>query len=332
MATPLFRQGASPNAKLFFYAVASVCLIAVDSRVRTLEPLRQGLSVALYPLQQAMLLPRAGWDSISTWFEDQGDLSRRVGTLERQASQAAILSQQYQGVSSENEQLRQLLNLRQRQEFKTMAADILYETREPITRKVVIDRGQLHNLTTGLPVMDSQGLLGQLVRVFPLVSEVNLIVDKDQATPVQVARNGLRAVAYGGVEGGLLEIRYMAGNADIAVGDELYTSGLDGVYPANLPVAKVLQINRSTTLGFAKIICQPLAGVTRNRHVSVITSKPALPPAPDALLLDDKKKGKKKPAANLPPTPAPSAVVPSISAPNPTPAITPATAPVRSTP
>ena len=294
MATPLFRQGASPNAKLFFYAVACVCLIAVDSRVRALEPLRQMVSVALFPIQQAMLLPRAGAQYLSTWLQDQGDLAARTEQLERNASTAAITAQQYQGVKAENAQLRQLLALRERQDVTTMAADILYETREPITRKVVVDRGSYHGITTGMPVMDAQGLLGQAVRVFAFTSEENLIVDKDQATPVQVSRNGLRAVAYGGVEGGMLEIKFMAGNADIKEGDELYTSGIDGVYPANLPVAKVLRIERSTALGFARIVCQPIAGVTRNRHVALITSKQVLPPPMPAPLIDDKKRGKRK--------------------------------------
>jgi rod shape-determining protein MreC len=295
MATPLFRQGATPNAKLFVSAIACVCLIAIDSRVRMLEPLRQSLSVALFPVQQAMLVPRTVFEFLSTWVEDQGDLARRVEALERSASKAAILAQQFQGVSSENIQLRQLLSLRQHPGITTLAADILYETREPITRKVVIDRGAYHSVIAGMPLMDAQGLLGQVVRVFPLTSEVNLIVDKDQATPIQIARNGLRAIAYGGVEGGMLEIKFMAGNADIKEGDELYTSGIDGIYPPNLAVAKVIKIERSTSLGFARIVCQPMAGVTRNRHVTIITSKQLIPPPVDILSPDDKKRVKRKP-------------------------------------
>jgi rod shape-determining protein MreC len=142
--------------------------------------------------------------------------------------------------------------------------------------------------------------LGQVVRVFPLTSEVNLIVDKDQATPVQIARNGLRAVAYGGVEGGMLEIKFMAGNADIKEGDELYTSGIDGIYPPNLAVAKVIRIERSTSIGFARIVCQPMAGVTRNRHVALITSKQIIPAPIDALSSDEKKRSKRKLTAQTP--------------------------------
>ena len=294
MATPLFRQGATPNTKLYLYAVASLCLIAVDSRVRVLEPTRQAISVALYPIQQSMLLPRAVLQSGGQWIEDQADLSRRAAALEKSATTAALQTQQLQGALAENTQLRQLLALRSRSDITTMAADILYETREPVTRKVVIDRGETHQVTAGMPVMDANGLMGQVVRVFPLVSEVNLIIDKDQATPVQVARNGLRAIAYGGVEGGLLEIRFMAANADIKEGDELYSSGIDGIYPPNLAVAKVISIERSTAQGFARIVCAPAAGVSKNRHVALITSKPVIPPPPVLEAPDDKKRPKRK--------------------------------------
>jgi rod shape-determining protein MreC len=245
-----------------------------------------------------MLMPRAINDTVATWLENQDDLTTRVSNSERDAIAMANRSQQYLGLKAENEQLRQLLALRARPALSTLAADILYETREPVVRKVIIDRGTFHNIAAGMPVMDSQGLLGQATRVFPLVAEVNLIIDKDQATPVQVIRNGLRAVAYGGIEGGMLELRFMAGNADIKEGDVLHTSGIDGVYPADLPVAKVLKIDRSSAFGFARIICEPLAGVTRNRNVAIITSKPVLPPPPDAPILDKKPgKSKDKPTA-----------------------------------
>ncbi len=295
MATPLFRQGARPSAKLFLYSVACVCLIAIDSRVKLLEPVRAFVSLVLYPVQQLMLLPRALSDDASTWVENQDDLSKRVQASEHAAAIMANRSQQYLGLKAENAQLRQLLALRARQDLNTIAADILYETHEPIVRKVIVDRGTYHNIVPGMPVMDSQGLLGQVTRVFPLIAEVNLIIDKDQATPVQIVRNGLRALAYGGIEGGMLELRFMAGNADIKEGDELHTSGIDGVYPADLPVAKVLKIDRSSAFGFARIICEPLAGVMRNRQVAIVTSKPLIPAAPE---ITEKKGNKQKDKAN----------------------------------
>ncbi len=279
MATPLFRQGAKPSAKIFIYSIVCLCLITIDSRVQSLSVIRQTIGMALYPFQQAMLVPESALHYVTNWTEDKNKLSKRADQLAWEANLMAKRSQQYLGVQAENQQLRQLLALRSRPDLTTIAADILYETREPTTRKLIIDRGSIHGVNAGMPIMDAQGLLGQITRVSPLVAEINLIIDKDQATPVQAIRNGLRAVAYGGIAGGLLELRFMAGNADIKEGDELYTSGIDGVYPANLPVAKVLKIDRSSAFGFARVICQPLAGVMHHRQVAVVTNKPDLPAA-----------------------------------------------------
>lgn len=280
MATPLFRQGARPSVKIFIYSIACLCLIVIDSRVQSLNVIRQTIATVLYPFQQTMLIPESVLDDVTNWTEDKKKLSKRADQLALEANVMAKRSQQYLGVQAENQQLRQLLALRSRPDLTTIAADILYETREPTTRKLIIDRGSIHGVNAGMPIMDAQGLLGQITRVSPLVAEVNLIIDKDQATPVHAIRNGLRAVAYGGIAGGLLELRFMAGNADIKEGDELYTSGIDGVYPADLPVAKVLKIDRSSAFGFARVICQPLAGVTHHRQVAVVTNKPNLPSLP----------------------------------------------------
>jgi rod shape-determining protein MreC len=280
MATPLFRQGARPSAKIFIYSVVCLCLIVIDSRIQSLSIIRQAIATVLYPFQQTMLVPEAIFYYVTNWTEDKNKLSKRADLLAWEANLMAKRSQQYLGVQAENQQLRQLLALRSRPDLTTIAADILYETREPTTRKLMIDRGSIHGVHPGMPIMDAQGLLGQITRVSPLVAEVNLIIDKDQATPVHAIRNGLRAVAYGGIAGDLLELRFMAGNADIKEGDEFYTSGIDGVYPANLPVAKVLKIDRSSAFGFARVICQPLAGVMHHRQVAVVTNKPDLPTLP----------------------------------------------------
>jgi rod shape-determining protein MreC len=138
-------------------------------------------------------------------------------------------------------------------------------------------------------------VVGQVTRVFPFSSEVTLLTDKDQAIPVQVLRSGLRSVAYGGGQSGLLDLRFMASNADIQNGDMLVTSGIDGVYPAGLAVAKVTRIESKSTDAFAHILCQPAAGVDRNRQLLILLSEakvaPRLPPEETR---DHKEKGTKK--------------------------------------
>ena len=126
-----------------------------------------------------------------------------------------------------------------------------------------------------------------------MVSEVTLLIDKDQAIPVQVVRNGLRAVAFGSGSAGTLELRFMAANAEIQTGDQLVTSGIDGTYPAGLPVATVVRIERDAVAAFARIVCQPSAGIEHNRYLLALTAEAKLAPYPgDAV--QPERKGKSK--------------------------------------
>jgi rod shape-determining protein MreC len=118
--------------------------------------------------------------------------------------------------------------------------------------------------------------------VFPFTSEVTLLTDKEQAIPVQVLRNGLRSVAYGRGQSGLLDLRFVAPNADIQVGDVLVTSGLDGMYPAGLAVAKVTQVESVAQGAFGRVVCQPLAGIDRHRQLLVVMSDEPAQPRPPA--------------------------------------------------
>lgn len=163
--------------------------------------------------------------------------------------------------------------LRDRLETTAQAAEVVYDTADPFTRRVVLDRGQVGGVELGSPVMDEAGVLGQVTRVFPLVSEVTLLIDRDQAIPVLNVRTGVRGVAYGdpvaGHAGGM-ELRFMPANADIREEDLLTTSGVDGLYPPGLPVARVVRVERRADSAFARIYCAPLAQVQGARHVMVL--------------------------------------------------------------
>ena len=147
---------------------------------------------------------------------------------------------------------------------------MLYDAADPYTRKVIIDKGMAQGVDLGSPVLDESGVLGQVTRVHPLVSEVTLLVDRDLAIPVLNVRTGARSVAYGdpAVSGSGLELRFMGSNSDVQQGDLLTTSGVDGVYPAGLPVAKISRIERRAESAFAKIYCTPQALVTGARHAT----------------------------------------------------------------
>jgi len=157
---------------------------------------------------------------------------------------------------------------------------VLYAARDPFSRKIVIDRGSQQDVRPGQPVVDDRGLVGQVTRAYPWLSEVTLVTDKGQFVPVQNVRNGLRAVLSGTGSDGTLELRFIPLNADYQNGDQLVTSGIDGVYPPGLPVARVTNIERAADQIFARITGVPLAGVANHAHLLVVSGSRELPPRP----------------------------------------------------
>ena len=172
-------------------------------------------------------------------------------------------------------------------------AEIVYLERDIFKRKVYVDKGSQKNVIAGQVVMDDTGLVGQVTRVYPWLSEVTLITDKDHAVPIQVLRTGLRAVVFGSGNISNLELRYLPISSDIQVGDVLVTSGIDGIYPSNLPVAKVIQIERDPAYPFAKILCIPLAGVDQQRQLMIISDLQKLPELPAETMKTNETKSKK---------------------------------------
>ncbi len=277
---PLFKQGASARVKMTVFACISIALLLADSRVRTLQTVRKVAGTVLYPLQMAALIPRDAVYGVGDYFSSLSVLEKQVRELKRQQIASALLLQQAQQRMAENNQLRRLIDAREHLPVKSMLAEILYDARDVNSRKIILDRGTQQGLVLGLPVIDNQGVVGQVTRVFPFTSEVTLLTDKEQAIPVQLLRNGLRSVAYGRGKAGMLELRFTAPNADIQVGDIVVTSGLDGIYPAGLAVARVTQVENSAAGSFGGVICQPLGGISNNTQLLVLLSTPDMPPRP----------------------------------------------------
>ena len=273
---PFFKRGPAPLAQLSFYATLSLALLFIDSRFQTLELLRQGVSLFTHPVQQAAHAPvefvqnSAGYFSSLSRLEEENALLRR-----RQLSNAETILRTQQ-LEAENERLRKLLEVRERQKVHGRVAQIIYAARDPFSRRVIVDKGQQDQIAAGQPVVDDAGIIGQVTRVFPFVAEVTLITDKDQAVPVQILRTGQRSVVFG-VGDGRLELRYLPANADVQNGDTLVTSGLDGIFPRGLPVARVVHIERDTSYSFARIYCAPLAGVENFGEIMVLDPRAATP-------------------------------------------------------
>ncbi len=304
---PLFKQGASARAKVVFFALIALVLLVVDSRMRSLSFVRQVVATTLYPLQSAAMLPRDGLYFIGTYLSSVSTLERENNLLKQQQAVNAQQLQRSQLLLAENTQLRKLLGASAQLPVKSLMSEILYDARDVFTRKIILNHGTLHGVELGHPVIDDIGVVGQVTRVFPFTAEVTLLTDKDQAIPVQVVRNGLRSVAYGRGQSGLLDLRFIASNADMQKGDLLVTSGIDGVYPPGLAVAKVVNVESKSSDAFARIECQPLAGIDRNRQLLILlaAANTTARPAPDDLRDKKDKKLKKQPEA-----PAADAAVP----------------------
>lgn len=278
---PLFKQGASARAKMVFFSLLALILLAADSRVQSLAAIRQAVGTVLYPLQVAALMPRDAAYMVAGYFSSLSSLQRENQLLKQQRIANAQALQQVQQLEAENAQLRRLMNATARLPVKAVLSEILYDARDVFSRKIVLDRGSQHGVAPGQPVIDDAGVVGQVTRVFPFTSEVTLLTDKDQAIPVQVVRSGLRSIVYGQGHSGALDLRFMPANADIQNGDILVTSGIDGIYPAGLAVAKVVQVETRSSDAFARIVCEPLAGINRNRQLLILLAKTELPMDPE---------------------------------------------------
>ena len=282
---PFFKQGPSALSKLVFFSALSLFLMVADVRFRITQPVRAVLGTALYPVQWLALQPVRIVRGTSGYFMGLDQANSSSEQAAKKLALQSLRAGQVEQLMQENSRLRKILGLREQLATSVMAAEVLYDAADPYTRKIIIDKGLLQDVALGSPVLDESGVLGQVTRVHPLVSEVTLVIDRDLAIPVLNVRTGARSVAYGDAtqSGSGLELRFMGSNSDVQQGDLLTTSGVDGVYPPGLPVAKISKIERRAESAFAKIYCTPQALVTGARHVMVVKPVSAqIPPRPEA--------------------------------------------------
>ena len=267
---PFFRQGPSALTKLAFFSALALFLMVADTRFEFATPLRAAVATALLPVQRVLSVPVKAWQAASDYL---GGLTQALGNekaAQEKMAQQAEKAARAERLERENERLRALLELRPALQVRSLAAEVLYEAADPFSRKLFIDRGATHGLALGSPVLTPEGVLGQVTRLFPLSAQVTLLVDKEAAIPVLNVRTQARSAAFGGAGGDAMELRYMAANADVQVGDELATSGVDGVYPPGLVVARVAAVERRAESGFARILLTPGASADGVRHVLVL--------------------------------------------------------------
>lgn len=270
MAPQFFRHGPSLLARLVFFVLLSLLLMAVDTRVKYLSEIRQAFAVVIHPLQKLANVPTTIYDTVSEFFVSRHLVGENAHLKQQYLADQGQL-QRLQALEAENAQLRKLLEAARRLDSKAVMAEILRVPRDPFNRKVIVDKGSQSGIQPGQVVVDDIGVVGQITRNYPWLSEVTLITDKDHSVPVQVVRNGLRSVISGTGKDGTLELRYLAMNTDILEGDMLVTSGIDGVYPPGLPVAVVSKIERNPTYVFAQVTCTPVSGVGHHRQLLILS-------------------------------------------------------------
>lgn len=267
---PFFRQGLSALTKLALCSALAVFLMVADVRFKLTQPLRALLATVLHPVQRSLLAPVEGIESTFQYMAGLETAIANESAARRALASQALRVNQVDQLQAENARLRALLDVRSSLQVRSQAAEVLYESTDPYSRKVVVDKGLAQGIAAGSPVICEAGVIGQVTRVYPLSSEVTLLTDKDAAVPVLNARTQARSAAFGLATGDALELRFMAGDADVQVGDLLQTSGVDGVYPPGLPVAKVMSIDRKVDSGFARIVLAPAAPTGGVRHVLVL--------------------------------------------------------------
>jgi rod shape-determining protein MreC len=281
---PLFNQGLSARLRLLIAVIAAAGMLYADLHFGMLKPLRQGMAIVLYPVEQVLMLPRDAFLWVTRYGSVISDVVDRRSILEQREAENADRLLRLEALQTENQSLRALLDLRSSMRSRTVVAQISHETRDAFSNRVVIDRGSQHGVATGHPVINAMGVVGQVVRVSPITSEVSLVTDSSIMIPISLPRSGLRTVASGAGDGQQVDLKYLNINAEVEVGDVIRTSGLDGLYPSGLPVARINRVERAGGGQFPIVSATPVAPVGTLSHVLVIlVDQELIPPAPREL-------------------------------------------------
>jgi len=276
MAMPgqlMFARRLGPTARLLIWLLVGLSFVVIDARYHALDGLRSGFSLLLQPVREAMRAPGDIVAELGGFFTRHRLLQKERDALLAERARLLLGVSAAQDLDRENAELRILLQLQARPGQQLVRAALLYKGHDWFSQRITLDRGAGAGLRSGLPVVDAEGLVGQVSRVYPGSSEVTLVSSPGHLTPVTVERTGQRGLAAGGGLG-QLELRYMPAQTDIKDGDRLLTSGIDRVYPAGIPVARVSRVSRSQSSPYLRVECVPLAGLDRSRAVLVLVAAP----------------------------------------------------------
>ncbi len=267
----LFRRGPAAEVKLALMVLLALALLVTDANWKTLNPLRQSISMVLYPFQRAVMLPRDATFLVHDWYSAAAAIKAENEGLQRQRIELAQVTSNAAQLAAENAQLRRLMGVFDKAvDQPAIVVEVLYEPANAFNRRLVFNKGSTAGIAPGMPIIDEGGVVGQIIRVTPMSSEAAMLTDEVVSIPVQILRNGLRLIAFGSTSPGKVEVRYFSSDADIREGDMLVTSGVGGVFPPGLSVAKIESVERNSSTGFARAEGQPSSHPERYRHFLVL--------------------------------------------------------------
>ncbi|WP_092013359.1 rod shape-determining protein MreC [Marinobacter daqiaonensis] len=266
----MFVQGPVPGFRLLFVLVLSLVLIVADARFDRLEEVRSRISTFLAPVFWLGNAP----DRLGDWFaglvtpredlvSENEALKARLMILERRALK-------YAAVAAENNRLRELMNASGTLDDRVVVAEVVGVSPDPYSHEVIINKGSRDGVSAGQAILDANGLMGQVLYTSAFTSRVLLISDSSHAVPVEVLRNGLRAILLGNGDIGQLELVHVPDTGDIREGDVLVSSGLGGRFPKGYPVAEVSSITKDPGAPFITIHAEPMASLSRSKLVLVV--------------------------------------------------------------
>ncbi|WP_339529017.1 rod shape-determining protein MreC [Pseudomonas mucidolens] len=274
---PLFTKGPSLGVRLLVLVVLSVALMVVDARFTLLKPVRSQMSLVLMESYWITDLPQRLWQGVASQFGSRTEL---VAENEKLKTENLLLQgrmQKLAALTEQNVRLRELLNSSALVNEKVEVAELIGMDPNPFTHRIIINKGERDGVVLGQPVLDARGLMGQVVELMPYTSRVLLLTDTTHSIPVQVNRNGLRAIASGTGNPERLELRHVADTADIKVGDLLVSSGLGQRFPAGYPVATVREVVHDSGQPFAIVRAVPTAALNRSRYLLLVFSDSRTP-------------------------------------------------------
>ncbi len=266
----MFDRGSSSLTRLIAVTVLSVVLMTVDHRAQHLESLRSVLSTLVYPIQMAVDLPIQAGNWMTEYFSSRHRLIADNARLRENQFLLDTRLEKLADLEAENRRLRSLLDSSAKVGERVLVAELLSVDMDPYSRRIVLNKGSRDGVEVGQSLIDSQGVMGQVVHVAPFSSNALLITDPGHALPVQNNRSGLRSLAIGTGPVNQLELAHLPNNADVRIGDVLVTSGLGGRFPAGYPVGRIVGIERNRGRPFATVTVQPSARLERNREVLLV--------------------------------------------------------------